>query len=164
METIHQEAALFKAARKKISDTRLSNKPIRERNVQIRKQNERISALNEANNTNVPHLPYEKYNDMPKDALQVIKRDTRQRKLLTQRSELEWLQLLESKFRGKLFQKIACIIWWDFADNKKGNDRWTRIEQLIDASQRIDIDRDTKVQALHSLGYPAHAALTRIPS
>ena len=160
METIHAEAAAFKAARKKIADTRLANKPIRQANVKIRKQNERISRLNAEKNINNPHLPYEKYIGMPEDAVKVMKRDTRQRKALTKIGEQEWLTILKSKFRGKLLQKIGCIIWWDMAGEKQ----WTDFHDFIDVSQRIDIDRETKVQALYDLGYPAHAALTRIPS
>tara|TARA_S200002703_G_scaffold4693_2_gene5823 strand:+ start:20909 stop:21412 length:504 start_codon:yes stop_codon:yes gene_type:complete len=164
IETIQAEAQVFKDARAVLTAVRESNRPIAAKNRKIREENAKITELNKENDTRNPPKPFHPWNPMPPKESKILDRDSRQRELLAQRSELEWLQLLRSSFRGKKLQKIACIVFWDYAGDKLGHERWEQFEDFIDVTKRINLPRDEKVEALYSLGYPAHAALTRIPS
>lgn len=164
MQKIQREAKMFKAARKKIHDTNKKNRPLRAKNAEIRIENEKIKKQNKENNTTEPLLPYHEYHQKPQDAVDLLQDHQKQCLLLNKRTENDWLSLIKQNFSGQLQSKIACIVFWDYAGNKIGKDRWHGFDKYITTGQNIFIENDKKIKALYTLGYPAHAAISRIPT
>jgi len=163
MKKIQREAEEFKAARKKIHNIHKKNRPLRTKNAEIRIKNTEISKRNKENNTQEPLLPYYEYHQKPQDAVDLLQDQKKQCEALSKRTEVDWLNLIRQNFSGQIRSKIACIIFWDYAGNKIGKERWHSFDQYVSAAKNIDIHKNIKIQALYDLGYPAHTALNRIP-
>lgn len=75
-----------------------------------------------------------------------------------------WVEVLKKVRHGVIRDTIARMVWWDFFGDRSREERWPELDKAIDGYSECKVRKQTILDNLILVGYPAHVAEKRVQS